>query len=153
MYEPVQKCNNCGAGLTLDDLRLPNCKYCQTVFPHRAQAEQHQQMIGNVMNQMMAQQAQIQNQWRAGFGVGPIPGQMPMGMPGGAPPTGAAPPLPPGAPPLGAPCYPYADPMNIAAAHAARSAAIGGGIMVMTIVIVIVVLMIVGGVVGFVVLR
>lgn len=92
MYEPVQKCTHCGAGLSLDDLRLPNCKYCKTVFPHRAQAEQHAQMANQVMGQMMQQQAQIQNQWRGAFGVGPIVG------PGG----------PPGGPPPGMPANPYA---------------------------------------------
>ena len=72
MYEPVQRCTHCGANLTLDDLRKPNCTYCGTVLPHRAQAEQHAQVVGQVMNQMMGQQAQIQNQWRQGFGLGPM---------------------------------------------------------------------------------
>lgn len=82
MYEPVQRCKHCGANLTLDDLRQPNCRYCGTVFPHRAQAEQHAQVVGQVMNQMMGQQAQIQNQWRAGFGLGPMaPPPPPYGAP------------------------------------------------------------------------
>jgi hypothetical protein len=91
MYEAVQKCTSCGAGLTLDDLRSPNCRFCGTVLPHRAQAEQHAQLVGNVMNQMMAQQAQVADQWRSNFGFGPQPG-----------------------PPLGTPGYPYADPQRIA---------------------------------------
>ncbi len=94
MYEAVQKCTHCGAGLSLDDLRQPDCKYCKTVFPHRAQAEQHAQMANQVMGQMMQQQAQIQNQWRGAFGVGP----MPPGPMGG----------PPGGPPPGMPANPYA---------------------------------------------
>ncbi len=78
MYEPVQRCTHCGANLTLDDLRKPNCTYCGTVLPHRAQAEQHAQVVGQVMNQMMGQQAQIQNQWRQGFGLGPMAPPPPM---------------------------------------------------------------------------
>lgn len=92
MYEPVQKCTHCGAGLSLDDLRLPNCKYCKTVFPHRAQAEQHAQMANQMMGQMMQQQAAIQDQWRGAFGVGPM-------NPGAGP---------PGGPPPGMPAAPYA---------------------------------------------
>jgi hypothetical protein len=61
MYEPVQRCTNCGANLTIDDLRLPNCRYCGTVLPHRAQAEQHAQLVGQVMGGLMAQQAQFRN--------------------------------------------------------------------------------------------
>jgi predicted RNA-binding Zn-ribbon protein involved in translation (DUF1610 family) len=73
MYEAVQKCKHCGANLTLDDMRKTNCPYCGTVYPHHSQAAQHAQVAGQVMNQMMAQQAQIQNQWRGAFGVGPMP--------------------------------------------------------------------------------
>lgn len=97
MYEAVQSCTNCGAKLTLDDLRKPNCPYCATVYPHHSQAAQHAAMAGQVMNQMMAQQAQMQDAWRGGFGVGP-PG------------------APPGFPPApGTPGSPYADPRQIAA--------------------------------------
>ncbi len=113
MYEPVQTCTRCGAGLTLDDLRAPNCKYCGTVFPHKAQAAQHAELAGQVMNQMMAQQAQIQDQWRAAFGAGPMPPTGPMG-----PAMGPMGPMGPGMPPPpGAPGSPYASPQAIAAAH------------------------------------
>jgi hypothetical protein len=37
MYEPVQRCTNCGANLTIDDLRVPNCRYRGSVLPHRGQ--------------------------------------------------------------------------------------------------------------------
>jgi hypothetical protein len=100
MNQAVQSCKNCGAGLSLDDLRGANCRYCGTVLPHRAQAEQQAQLVGQVMNQMIGQQAQIQNQWRAGFGAPPMP-MMPPGTPG----------------------LPYADAQRVAAlstAHAMR---------------------------------
>ena len=98
MYEAVQNCNHCGANLTLDDMRKPNCPYCGTVYPHHAQAAQHAQVMSHMMGQMVAQQAQIQNQWRSAFGVGPVP--------------------PPGAPGTpGMPGNPYAVPMQLAQVH------------------------------------
>jgi len=152
MFEPVQTCTRCGAGLTLDDLRAPNCKYCGTVFPHKAQAAQHAEMAGQVMNQMMAQQAQIQNQWRAGFGVGPMPPPGPMGPMG---PPMAMP------PPPGAPGSPYANPQAIAAAHmmqmgqvqqqVARS--VSRTITIVMIVIALSVVLTIGGVVASFVLA
>jgi hypothetical protein len=80
MYKPVQQCTHCGASLTLDDMRGTECPYCRTVYPHHSQAAQHAQVVGQVMNNMMAQQAQIQNQWRGAFGVPPInqPGYPPV---------------------------------------------------------------------------
>ncbi len=61
MYEPVQTCKHCGATLTLDDLRQPNCGYCGTVFPHQAMAAQHAQVVGQVLRQMhQAQMHQAQ---------------------------------------------------------------------------------------------
>jgi hypothetical protein len=132
VYEAVQKCTHCGAGLSLDDLRQPDCKYCKTVFPHRAQAEQHAQMANQVMGQMMQQQAAIQNQWRGAFGVGPMPG-------GGGP---------PGGPPPGVPASPYM-PLTAHGNPAGRAVA--------TIAIVVVVLVfltfVAAGAVFFVVLR
>lgn len=73
MYKVVQNCNNCGADLTLDDLRRTDCPYCKVVYPHHSQAQQHVQVIGQVMGQMMGHQAQIQNQWRGSYGVSPQP--------------------------------------------------------------------------------
>jgi hypothetical protein len=136
MFEAVQKCNGCGAGLTLDDLRSPNCRYCGTVLPHRAQAEQQMQANAQIMSQMMAQQAQVQNQWRAAYGAGPV-------MP---PPPGA-----------GAPGSPYADPMRIAAAHAMQVGEVSRNIsrMITMIVVGVVVatFLLVGGIVAFMMFR
>lgn len=160
MYEVVQHCNNCGANLTLDDLRATACKYCHTVFPHHAQAAQHAAVAGQMMNQMIAQQAQVQNQWRAGFGVGP----MPMGVPGGPPPVGGPPGLPPGVSPYGgppgvspyglppgAPGSPYADPARIAAVHMQQSAKLTRniGIIVAVSVVVPIVITIAGAILFF----
>lgn len=89
MYKPVQNCTNCGATLTLDDMRGDECPYCKTVYPHKSMAAQHQQVINQQMGQLMAQQHAVQNQWRGAFGVGPQP---PGGMPGGAPPGMGGPP-------------------------------------------------------------
>lgn len=118
MYEPVQKCLHCGANLTLDDLRKPNCTYCGTVYPHHAQAAQHAAVAGQVMNQMMAQQAQIQAGWQSAYGMGPP--MAPPGMPGGPPPGVPVNPFGPGSP--------YADPHRIAAAHMAQTAGIARSI-------------------------
>jgi hypothetical protein len=163
MSQGVQRCNNCGANLSLDDLRATNCKYCNTVFPHHAMAAQHAAMAGQVMNQMMAQQAQVQNQWRAGFGVGP----MPTGVPGGPPPVGGPPGgYPPGVSPYGgppgvspyglppgAPGSPYADPSRIAAVHMAQSAKLSRNITIIVVaaVVVPIVLMMAIGLIVFLV--
>ncbi len=135
MYEPVQKCTNCGAGLTLDDLRGSNCKYCGTVFPHKAQAAQHADMAMQVMNQVMAQQAQVQDQWRAAYGFGPTP-------PGPAMP-----------PPPGAPGSPYASPQALAAVQFAHAGQIQNQVQktvsrTITLVVVVVVLCVLLGVGG-----
>ena len=135
MYEPVQKCTNCGAGLTLDDLRVPNCKYCGTVLPHRAQAEQHAQLVGQVMGNMMAQQAQVQDAWRNAYGAPP------MGAPPGAQfgPYG-------GAGPYG-PNGPYANPHAIAAAQVANVVGISRMVrVIIALVTAFIALAIVGGV-------
>lgn len=140
MYEAVQQCKHCGAGLSLEDLRKPNCTYCGTVFPHHAQAAQHAQVASQMMGQMMQQQAVIQDQWRGAFGVPPLGG----GPPGGPPPMGVLMPPPPGAP-----GSPYADPMRIAQAHAVHASqlsrmitwiVVGSMVAVFAVVILIVVL-------------
>jgi hypothetical protein len=69
MYKTVQNCELCGANLTLDDMRGTECPYCRTVFPHLAQAAQHAHVANQMMGQMMAQQAHLQNQWRNAFGL------------------------------------------------------------------------------------
>jgi hypothetical protein len=118
MYEAVQKCKQCGAGLTLDDMRKPNCPYCGTIYPHHSQAAQHAEMAGQVMNQMMAQQAQIQNQWRGAFGVGPMPPGAPPGMPGN--PYGPGMPGSPSPYGQGMPGSPYGNPQLMAQAQFAQ---------------------------------
>jgi len=65
MYAPVQSCNHCGASLSLDDLRRADCPYCGTVYPHRAQAEQHAQAMGQMMGQVMQQALHMQQQVRS----------------------------------------------------------------------------------------
>lgn len=62
--QPVQSCTHCGAQLSLDDLRKPNCPYCGTVYPHRAQAQQHAELVGQVVGQLMNQSLQAQDQYR-----------------------------------------------------------------------------------------
>jgi len=69
MYPTVQNCTNCGANLTINDLRLQGCPYCQTVYPHRSMAEQqmqiNQQMMGRIVQQQypVVQQATRQLRW------------------------------------------------------------------------------------------
>jgi hypothetical protein len=146
MYDSVQTCKHCGANLTLDDLRRTNCPYCQTVYPHHSQAAQHAQVAGQVMNQMMAQQAQIQNQWRGAFGVGP----MPQGPPGGPPPPGVAgmpgaPPGMPGANPYG---HAYGNPHMIAQAHVAHAMQTSRTITMVVLAIVLGTFLLVGAIVA-----
>lgn len=129
MYQAVQKCTHCGANLTLDDLRKPNCTYCGTVYPHRAQAAQHAEVAGQVFNQMVAQQAQIQASWQNAYGMGPPPGGPGMGPPMGPPPGAAMNPFGPGSP--------YANPHHIAAAHMAHATGIARSIrLVVTLAVV-----------------
>lgn len=135
MYEGVQRCNTCGANLTLDDLRSPNCRYCGTVFPHRAQAEQHAQLAGQMMNQMMAQQAALQDQWRAGYGLGPM----------------APSPMMP--PPPGSPGSPYADPARLAAVQMANVGNLSRMITVIVLAVVVGTFVLVGVIVAVVMMR
>lgn len=103
MYKPVQTCTNCGAGLTLDDMRRDDCPYCEVIYPHKSQAAQHAQMANQMMGQMMAQA----NAWytpQAPPGAGP-PGP-PMGGPPGGPPPVGPPPGAPGPPGMGSPYGP-----------------------------------------------
>lgn len=114
MYEAVQHCKHCGAGLALEDLRQPNCKFCKTVFPHHAQAAQHAQVASQMMGQMLQQQAAVQDQWRGAFGIGPMPPGVSGGVPGGIP--GG---MMPGAPMN--PMNPYGYPAGGYSAGAARA--------------------------------
>jgi hypothetical protein len=115
MYKSVQNCQNCGATLTLDDMRLDNCPYCQTVYPHKSMGQQHAEVVNQMMGNMMQQQAQVQNQWRAAYGAPPQP-------PYGAP------------PPPGMPGSPYGNPQQIAQAHMAHAQQMSSRIM-MTVII------------------
>jgi hypothetical protein len=92
--EVLQRCTTCGAGLTLDHLRGTGCPYCKTVFPHHARAVEHAALVGQIMNQQLAQQPILQQQAMAnvfGPGVaaalgtppGPYPGSVPLPPPGG----------------------------------------------------------------------
>jgi hypothetical protein len=65
MYETVQTCKHCGASLTLDDMRKPNCSYCGTVFPHHSMASQHANMVNQVLQQQGAGHVQISHQYGA----------------------------------------------------------------------------------------
>lgn len=114
MYQVVQKCQSCGAGLTLDDMRKTQCPYCQVVYPHHSQAAQHAQVAGQMMQQMMAQ---------AGYAQSPYaPPPLGGGPPGGAPP-GIAPPA--------AIVSAYGDPTAVAFKQAQ---AMGRGIVITAIV-------------------
>ncbi len=92
MYKPVQTCTNCGAGLTLDDMRKTDCPYCGQVYPHHSMAAQHAAVAGQMFNQMVQQQQQM---WGPGYG------QPMIGMP----------------PPPGTPGSPYGDPARIMQVH------------------------------------
>src|SRR6185436_15478671 len=86
MYKPVQQCTNCGAGLSLDDLRKQNCTYCGVVYPHHAQAAQHAAVVGQVMNQMVQNQMAMYGQSPfvpPAYGAGPPGGMAPYQQPGG----------------------------------------------------------------------
>ena len=134
MYEAVQNCNHCGANLTLDDMRKPNCPYCGTVYPHHAQAAQHAEVMSRMMGQMVAQQAQIQNQWRGAFGVGPVP---PPGMPGTP----------------GTPGSPYADPLRLAELHQAQASRLATRIFTIVLLSVAGVFVLVGLILALMLLR
>lgn len=146
MYEAVQNCNHCGANLTLDDMRKPNCPYCGTVYPHHAQAAQHAQVMSHMMGQMVAQQAQIQNQWRGAFGLGPVP---PPGVPG-VPGTSGTPGIP-GMP--GTPASPYADPMRLAQVHQEQASRLVTRVFTIVLLSIAGVFLLVGVIVALVLLR
>lgn len=106
MYEPVQSCTRCGAGLTLEDLRSKTeCPYCHTVYPHKAQAEQHAQVVAKVMQNMAGP-----------AGVPQVPWQVPQASPFAPPGVNPYAPVPPG---------PYANPAALAAMQANNVANIG----------------------------
>lgn len=71
--QPLQACQRCGAGLSLDDLRLPNCRYCGTVLAHHAQAAEHAALVNRILQQQGVHHVQVPYQHGA-----PLP---PVGMP------------------------------------------------------------------------
>lgn len=152
MYEAVQNCNHCGANLTLDDMRKPNCPYCGTVYPHHAQAAQHAELMSRMMGQLVANQAEIQNQWRGAFGVGPVP-------PPGTPviPGMQGTPGMPGMPGMqgtpGTPTSPYADPVQLAQLHQAHASRLARRILTIVLVSVAGVFLLVGLILALVLLR
>ena len=77
MYKTVQNCEHCGANLKLDDMRRDECPYCGVVYPHKSMAQQHAEVASHMMGNIMQQQAQVQNQFRAGFGGPQYPVQHP----------------------------------------------------------------------------
>ena len=86
--EILQRCNSCGAGLTLEHMRGTECPYCKVVFPHHAQAVGHAALVNQIMAQQMGSQAQLQQQ-----AIAQVFGSAPPGPGYGAtPPTYGAPP-------------------------------------------------------------
>ncbi|MCA9584807.1 MAG: hypothetical protein KC657_05565 [Myxococcales bacterium] len=141
MLKTVQNCTNCGANLTLDDMRKTDCPYCKTVYPHHSQAAQHAQMANQVMGNLLAQQAQIQNQWRGAFGVGPVhPG------PPGGPPPGMTPPVLNH--PYGPPMSPYGDPNQMVHAHMAQANKMARNITLIVVVSIVASFVLVGVIVA-----
>lgn len=68
---PVQRCNHCGANLSLDDMRATNCPYCHTVYPHHAQAAQHALLVNQVLDQQLRQRGIAPGVHVSGYGAGP----------------------------------------------------------------------------------
>ena len=82
MYQGVQVCKQCGANLTLDDMRKTNCPYCGTVFPHQAMAVEHAAVVNQVLSQQGVPTAlnpyQQQGPGQPGpYGAGPQIGGVP----------------------------------------------------------------------------
>lgn len=83
MYESVQNCQQCGANLSLDDMRKPSCPYCGTVYPHQSMAAQHANMVGQVLAQQGVPTALNPHQHQPGpgqpgpYGAGPQVGGVP----------------------------------------------------------------------------
>jgi hypothetical protein len=48
---PPPRCANCGASLSLDDLRGTNCRYCGTALAHHARAAEQAALVNQMLNQ------------------------------------------------------------------------------------------------------
>ncbi len=52
---PQPTCPRCGAGLSLDDLRGQNCRFCGAALPHQQRAAEHAALVNQVLNQQFQQ--------------------------------------------------------------------------------------------------
>lgn len=52
---PQPTCPRCGAGLSLDDLRGSNCRYCGAALPHQQRAAEQAALVNQVLNQQFQQ--------------------------------------------------------------------------------------------------
>lgn len=98
MSAPVNPggCANCGASLSLEQLRGTNCPFCNKVFAHHSRAVEQAALVNQVMAGQIAQAATYQAQFVNQI-IGGQLGQMGQAGPPGAPPQisiqyGAAPP-------------------------------------------------------------
>lgn len=110
----VQRCNSCGAGLTLDQLRRTDCPYCNVAYPHHARAVEHAALVNQIMAQQTGGLYGGPSAPPVTYGVTPGPPPLPFGQ-GAPPPYGAGSPPPFGAPGQYAPPIyptPYA-PFNV----------------------------------------
>lgn len=56
MTSELYTCPNCGASLSLAQLRGTDCPFCKAVFPHHARAVEQAALVQQVMAQQMAAQ-------------------------------------------------------------------------------------------------
>jgi hypothetical protein len=70
MYQGVQTCKQCGANLSLDDMRKTHCPYCGTVYPHQAMAAEHAAVINQVWQQQGMGHVQMPQQYGGGIQIG-----------------------------------------------------------------------------------
>lgn len=84
----VQRCGNCGAGLTLDQMRRTDCPYCNVVYPHHARAVEQAALVNQIMAQQTGGLYGGPQSPPITYGVTPGPAQPPYGM-GAPPPFGA----------------------------------------------------------------
>ncbi len=73
MSQNLYTCANCGASLSLEQLRGTDCPYCKKVFPHHGAAVQQAALV----NQVMAQNMGGVNPWMQQPGVPPAYGAPP----------------------------------------------------------------------------
>lgn len=98
MSQDLYTCPNCGAALSLEQLRGTDCFYCKAAFPHHARAVEHAALVQQIMAGQMAAQ---------GYTPPPPGTHVPHGY-GVTPPAYGAP------PPYGAGPPPYAPQLHAA---------------------------------------